>query len=35
VIARVRDGKFAEGWAEEDWRGLMEQIGVEQTPAAG
>lgn len=31
---RVVDGKIAELWAEEDWLGVMEQIGALPTPAA-
>lgn len=34
TIHRVVDGKIAEAWAEEDWLGVMQQIGALPTPAA-
>jgi steroid delta-isomerase-like uncharacterized protein len=33
TIHRVVDGKIAEAWAEENWLGVMEQIGALPTPA--
>jgi steroid delta-isomerase-like uncharacterized protein len=33
TIHRVVDGKIAEAWAEEDWLGVMQQIGALPTPA--
>jgi steroid delta-isomerase-like uncharacterized protein len=33
TIHRVVDGKIVEAWAEEDWLGVMQQIGAMSTPS--
>ena len=35
IIVRIRDGKMAEAWLEQDYYGMMQQLGYELKPKEG